>query len=122
MPTLASLLRRAALTLAVASASGAASAAEDRSLRSADGGEVRALVVGIDAYQHVRPLKGAAADARDIEQALRQTGTRDVITLIDGQASRAAFMAAIDALIARSGPRDLVVLALAGHGAQEPER
>jgi hypothetical protein len=36
--------------------------------------------------------------------------------------SRAAVMAAVDGLIARSGPNDLVVLTLAGHGTQEPER
>ena len=39
------------------------------SLRSADGGSVRALIIGIDAYRHVKPLKGAVADARDIEQS-----------------------------------------------------
>ena len=32
-----------------------------------EGGEVRGLIIGIDAYQHYRPLKGAVADARDIE-------------------------------------------------------
>jgi hypothetical protein len=98
------------------------SAAEDRSLKSPDGGEVRALVIGIDAYRHVRPLKGAAADARDIEQALHASGALDVTALIDDQVSRAAILSALDGIIARSGPRDLIVLTLAGHGAQEPER
>ena len=51
-------------------------------LRSPYGGEVRALVIGIDAYRHVRPLKGAVADARDIENALRRTGVQDVTALI----------------------------------------
>ena len=114
-------LRQVAIVLTVTLLS-AASAAEDRSLKSPDGGEVRALVIGIDAYRHVRPLKGAAADARDIEQALHIAGTRDVTALIDDQVSRAAILSAIDGLIGRSGPQDLVVLTLAGHGAQEPER
>ena len=45
-------------------------------LRSPYGGEIRALVIGIDAYRHVRPLKGAVADARDIETSLRKSGVR----------------------------------------------
>jgi hypothetical protein len=115
-------LRWAALGLALGLLSTSSLAAENRSLRSPDGGEVRALVIGIDAYRHVRPLKGAAADARDIEKALRSSGAQDVTALLDDQATRAAIMSAADALIARSGPRDLIVLTLAGHGAQEAER
>jgi hypothetical protein len=91
-------------------------------LRSPNGGEVRALVIGIDAYRHVRPLKGAAADALDIEAALRQTGVQDVTALIDAKADRSSILSAINRLIARTGPRDLVLLSIAGHGAQEPER
>jgi hypothetical protein len=91
-------------------------------LRSPGGGEVRALVIGIDAYSHVRPLKGAVADAVDIEQALRRTGVQDVTTLIDGSANRTAVLSAINGLLARSTARDLVMISLAGHGAQEPER
>ncbi len=116
------LIRCAALALALASFAAPAPAAEDRALRSPAGGEVRALVIGIDAYRHVRRLEGAAADARDIEGALRGAGAHDVTALIDDQVSRAAVLAAVQALIARSGPRDLVILSLAGHGAQEPER
>ena len=68
-------------------------------LRSPDGGEVRALVIGIDAYETVRPLKGAVADARDIESALRRMGTRDVTALIDAQADRATVLRAIGSLV-----------------------
>jgi hypothetical protein len=110
--------------IAVALCLTVAAALSDESgvLRSPDGAEVRALVIGIDAYRHVRALKGAVADARDIEGALRRTGVRDVTALIDGQADRSSILSAIDRLTARTGPRDLVVLSLAGHGAQEPER
>jgi len=52
-------------------------------MRSAYGGEVRALVIGIDAYRHVRPLKGAVADAWDIASSLRRVGVQDVTDLID---------------------------------------
>jgi hypothetical protein len=95
---------------------------EGLQLRSPNGGAVRALIVGIDAYRHVRPLKGAVADALDIENALRKTGVEDVTALIDAMADRSSVVSAINNLIARSGPRDLVILSLAGHGAQEPER
>jgi Caspase domain len=115
-------LRSAALVLALGLLSSPAPAAEHPSLRSPDGGEVRALIIGIDAYRHVRPLRGAAADARDLEGALRNSGAQDVTALIDDQVNRAAVMSAVGALIARTGPRDLVILTLAGHGAQEPER
>src|SRR5580704_4094514 len=114
-------LRQVAIVLTVTLLS-AASAAEDRSLRSPDGGEVRALVIGIDAYRHVRPLKGAAADARDIERALRQTGVQDVTALIDAKVDRSSILLAISGLVARTRPSDLIILSLAGHGAQEPER
>ena len=91
-------------------------------LRGPDGGEVRALVIGVDAYENVRPLKGAVADARDIESALRRMGTRDVTALIDAQADRAAILREIGSLVQRTNSGDMVVLSIAGHGAQEPER
>lgn len=100
----------------------AALADDGRLLRSPDGGEVRALILGIDDYRHVRALKGAVADAQDLEGALRKTGVGDVTALIDAKADRASVLSAINRLIGRTGPRDLVILSLAGHGAQEPER
>jgi len=48
-----------------------------------EAGHIRALLVGIDAYRHVRPLKGAISDARDIEGALRRSGITDVTVLLD---------------------------------------
>jgi hypothetical protein len=104
----------------VAAAQGAAN--QGSVLRSSDGGEVRGLIIGIDAYRHVRPLKGAVADAQDIESALRKMGTRDVTSLIDAQADRASVLMAIDRLVSRTRQSDLIVLAIAGHGTQEPER
>ena len=91
-------------------------------LRAGDGGEVRSLIVGIDAYRYYRPLKGAVADARDLETALRSVNAKDIVTLIDDQADRAAVLREIDRLITRTRDKDLVILAIAGHGAQEPER
>ncbi|MBR0851109.1 caspase family protein [Bradyrhizobium diazoefficiens] len=90
-------------------------------LKNPDGGAIRALVIGIDAYQHVRPLKGSVADARDIEGALRTMGTSDVVTLIDGQATRANILKSISDLVQRTRANDEIILSIAGHGAQEPE-
>ena len=91
-------------------------------LRSADGGSVRALIIGIDAYRHVKPLKGAVADARDIEQSLKGSGVQDITALIDAKAERTIFLSSINSLLERTNPHDLIILSLAGHGAQEPER
>ncbi|MFX6230824.1 hypothetical protein ABTF44_22775, partial [Acinetobacter baumannii] len=51
-----------------------ASAAGDVAISTPDGGDVRALVIGIDDYQHVRKLRGAVADATDIVGSLRSMG------------------------------------------------
>ena len=98
---------------------GAASALQ---LSNPDGGEVRALVIGIDDYQHVRKLKGATADAHDIESSLTTMGVRDVTALIDAKADRSSVLREISALVARTRTNDIVFLSIAGHGAQEPER
>jgi hypothetical protein len=104
-----------------AGASAARTSAQVRSLLPPQGGEVRALVIGIDAYQFVPPLKGAVADARDIEATLRRNGAEDVTALIDAAADRAKVMRSVAALANRSRQDDLVILTIAGHGAQEPE-
>jgi hypothetical protein len=119
-PTLIRGLVTIAIALSFAFQEGLAD--EARVLRSPDGGEVRALIIGINDYRYVRQLKGAVADAQDIEGALRRTGVGDVTVLIDARADRASIFSSINRLLARSGPRDLVILSLAGHGAQEPEK
>jgi len=61
--------RFAAIAIALCLTISAALGDQSRLLRSPDGGEVRGLIVGIDAYRNVRALKGAVADAQDIEEA-----------------------------------------------------
>jgi len=101
---------------------GAARAATTLQLGNPDGGEVRALVIGIDDYQHVRKLRGATADARDIESSLRGMGVRDVTTLINDQANRSSVLREISGLVERTRTDDTIFLSIAGHGTQEPER
>lgn len=85
-------------------------------------GHVRALIIGIDRYQNARPLKGAAADARDIASALEAAGVSDLTVLIDENATRQKVDAGLMHLLEVALPGDLVILSLAGHGAQAPER
>ena len=96
--------------------------AQPAALSGPEEGQIRALLVGIDAYRHVRPLKGAVSDARDIEGALRRSGINDLTVLLDERANRDAVIGAIEALIRRTARGDLVMISIAGHGAQEPER
>lgn len=80
--------------------------------------ETRAVVVGIDKYL-MSPLQGAVADAEDIAGALRKRGVRDLTLLRDDAASRAAVIAAIDGVVARTVKDDLVIISFAGHGVRE---
>jgi hypothetical protein len=98
-----------------------AAPASDNQLRLPAGGQVRALIIGIDAYQFEPKLKGAVADARDIESTLRRNGVADVTALIDAASDRATVMRSVGELLARSQAGDLVILSIAGHGVQEPE-
>jgi len=65
-------------------------------------------------------LKRAVADALDIEKSLRSWEFGDVTTLINAGASRENIMQAIKIWSAYRTD-DLIVLSIAGHGAQEPE-
>jgi len=92
------------------------------SISNPDGAAVRALVIGIDDYQHVRKLKGAVADATDIVTSLKSMGVGDVVELTNAQADRASVLREISALEERTKTNDLIFLSIAGHGSQEPER
>jgi hypothetical protein len=100
----------------------AAGAVEARELQAPSGGQVHALVVGIDNYPHVRTLKGALADAADLESTLRRAGVSDVTRIPERQATRAMVVAGMERLVRQARPRDFVVIAFAGHGTQVPER
>jgi Caspase domain len=97
--------------------------AKNVQLVAAGGGQVRALVVGINEYssRSIPTLKGAVADARDLETTLRAAGVRDLTALIDATATRQSFETAMDRLVDASRPGDLVIVSFAGHGSQAPE-
>jgi len=87
-------------------------------------GVIRALIIGADHYDSPKhpTLKGAVADARDLDQVLRKGGATDVTLLIDEKASRREAQAAFDQLVASARTGDLVIISFAGHGSRAPER
>src|SRR3954454_8602640 len=99
-----------------------ARAADAFQISNPEGGEVRGVIIGIDDYQHVRKLKGATADARDIASTLKNMGVRDVTMLLNEQVDRSTVLRVISALVERTKANDLIFFAIAGHGTQEPER
>jgi hypothetical protein len=84
--------------------------------------ETRAILIGVDQYRHVPQLKGAEADARDIESSLRKRGVNDIKSMIGGAADRISILRALESMLARAQADDMIFLSIAGHGAQEPER
>ena len=79
-----------------------------------------ALVIGIDAYAHIRPLQGAVNDARDLAAAFQSIGA-DTVVLTDADATRAAIIDAWTTLAAQAGPGDRLIISYAGHGSNEVE-
>ncbi len=90
-------------------------------MRSASGGEVRALIVGIDNYVGQNKLSGAQADANDLQQSLSKMGVSNIRRIDEKAATRAEIIRAMETLIAESKAGDLVVLTFAGHGFQVKE-
>ena len=111
-----------ALLIATALSSGFLSGASVAQAQSARTGVMRALVIGINDYQYVPKLKGATADAHDIESSLRKAGASDVKLMLDASVTRGSLLVEFESLVTRSQPGDVVVLSVSGHGAQEPER
>jgi Caspase domain len=113
-------IHAACLCLAAATA-GAAAAAQ---LQAPGGGQIYALVVGINDYPHVRALKGAAPDARDLDETLLRAGVpgANVTFLLEQAATREAVSGAMNRLVAQAKAGDLVIITFAGHGMQVPER
>ncbi len=84
--------------------------------------DVRALIIGVNDYQFVPPLKGAVADALDLEKAVRSLGANDMHVMLNAAVTRGSVLVEFENLISRAQPSDTVYIALSGHGAQEPER
>jgi hypothetical protein len=79
------------------------------------------LIVGIDDYPFVQPLRGCVNDARLIEATVRPIATR-LTLLIGSEATRGNFLRAWDAMANEARPGDTLLITFSGHGGQEPER
>lgn len=82
-------------------------------------GTIRALVVGIDHYNHLPALRGAAADARDLDATLRKLGAVDIRLLLDSAATRQSVVTELARLAERTSRGDTVFLTLSGYGRQQ---
>lgn len=114
--------RSSALAAVTACMFGATAAWAGPALKSAHGGQVRALLVGIDKYASITQLDGAVADMRDIERALKKSGVPagNIKALPDLEATRVAFVGAMEKLVADSASGDLAIISFSGHGMRVP--
>lgn len=86
--------------------------------------DAHALVVGVSAYERVRPLP-PVQDAQDVAAALvdpQRCGypAANVRVLLDEDATRAAILDALDELAARARPSSTVLVYFSGHGGAAP--
>ncbi|GAA1996881.1 caspase family protein [Catenulispora subtropica] len=83
-----------------------------------------ALVVGIDAYQPpLNELRGARHDALAVESHLRSripAKELDLLSLIDGKATRDAVISGFRGHLAQAGPGDTALFWFSGHGSWLP--
>jgi Caspase domain len=78
----------------------------------------RALIVGVNAYTR-RPLDGCVADAKAIEQLLRDRFSFDasnIRLLLDAAATRDAVLSELDEIVDLTQPGDVAFFFYAGHG------
>lgn len=95
--------------------------ASPRFARAQQSPRLFALIVGIDAYPFIRPLRGCVNDARAIEAAVRPIAVR-LTVLLDAEATRGSFLRTWDAMATDARPRDTLLITFSGHGGQERER
>ena len=95
-----------------------ADASEASANPSRPNSRVFALNVGVADYERMSPLNLTDQDATKLTEALQATGMMagESVTLINAQATRENFAAAIAQIAASIGPDDLFLLFFSGHG------
>lgn len=80
-----------------------------------------ALLVGVGAYERVRPLRGPVGDVQVLTKYLQQQTGFDLklLALTDQQANKKAVIDGFQTHLAQAGPADTVLFYFSGHGAQE---
>jgi Caspase domain len=87
----------------------------------ASAAELYGLAVGIDDYIGTEnDLDGAVNDAEDIARSLNEAGAKEVIRLLNDDASKDRIVAAWNGLLGKAKAGDTIVFSYAGHGGQEP--
>lgn len=82
-------------------------------------GKAFAVVIGIDAYTHISPLRYAEADGKAVAQMLRQQGYQ-VTELYNKKATKRAIESELRTKLLRTvGEHDRVLIFFAGHGKDE---
>ena len=89
------------------------------SAHSSLAGDVYALLIGADEYEHLDTLGGAVNDARDVFDALEGLNARNVRMLLDRDATREAIFASWRDLTRLAGERDTLIFHYAGHGGRQ---
>lgn len=80
-----------------------------------------ALLIGINDYQAVPDLRGAVNDIEGMRLVLTTRlgfAPEEIRSVTDAAATRAGILAALEDLVARAGPEDVVYLHYSGHGSQ----
>jgi uncharacterized caspase-like protein len=120
-----SLIHSAILSVLAAAIAAGSALAETRGVKiesktradyiASQPGRAWAVVIGIDEFEHMPPLKYAVADARAMADLLGQQGFQ-VTTLYNRQATRDAVLKELgDRLLERTGDQDRVLVFYAGH-------
>ena len=84
-------------------------------------GVARALLIGINKYKAVPGLQGSVNDVQTMREILMTRWNfqpANIQMLLDEQATRANILAALEDLVAISGPDDVVYVHYSGHGSQ----
>lgn len=86
-------------------------------------GARRALLIGVQDYQHISKLGGCVNDARLMESVLRNRFDFTHCTRLENeQATRSGVLAAFETFAQETQPGDVVVFYFAGHGSQVTDR
>lgn len=90
-------------------------------------GARRALLIGIDDYQHehISKLKGCVNDVRLMKTILEETfgfPPENVTKIENEEATREKLLATLDRFVAETGANDIVVIHYAGHGSLMTDR
>ncbi|WP_424973224.1 caspase family protein [Dinoroseobacter sp. S76] len=82
--------------------------------------EIYALVIGIDRYSHITPLRGAVNDAIDISSAIAALEPEALRVLTNETATRDEVLSVWQSYLDRAQDGDTIIVTFAGHGASEP--